>query len=108
MSYQFGDIVLLRFPFTNGVGFKQRPAVVLADTQDGDLLMARVTSRIRNGPREVTIQDWQTAGLLRPSQIRIHKIASLEVLLVVRSMGTLSLTDLEDLRIAVRQFWSTV
>lgn len=108
MSYRFSDIVLLRFPFTNGVGFKQRPAVVLADTQDGDLLVARITSRIRSGPHEVTIHDWQAAGLLRPSQIRIHKLASLDAALVLRRMGTMGVGDAGQLRLTIRQFWTNL
>ncbi|MCY7351320.1 MAG: type II toxin-antitoxin system PemK/MazF family toxin [Cytophagaceae bacterium] len=108
MSYSFGEIVLLRFPFTDGTGFKQRPAVVLKDTQDGDLLVARVTSRLRSGPYELSIQDWQMTGLLRPSQIRIHKIASLEVSLVVRSIRSLSVTDFSELRRGLEQFWTNL
>ncbi|MBC7890666.1 MAG: type II toxin-antitoxin system PemK/MazF family toxin [Sphingobacteriaceae bacterium] len=108
MSHSFGEIVLLRFPFTDGRGFKQRPAVVLKDAQDGDLLVARVTSRLRSEPYEVLIQDWQAAGLLQPSQIRIHKIASLEISLVVRNLGTLSASDLAELRRVTEEFWTSL
>ncbi len=30
MGYEFGDIVLVRFPFTSQTAFKQRPAVVVS------------------------------------------------------------------------------
>jgi mRNA interferase MazF len=108
MKYQFGDIVLLRFPFTNGLGYKQRPAVVLIDTQDGDVLVARVTSRLRTGLYEIPIQNWQAAGLLKPSQVRIHKVASLDISLVLRNMGALSPADLRPLRQAIQHVWTNL
>jgi len=30
MPYEFGDVVLVRFPFTNLAAFKQRPACVVS------------------------------------------------------------------------------
>jgi hypothetical protein len=33
----FGDIVLLKFPFTDGQISKKRPALVINDFADGDL-----------------------------------------------------------------------
>ena len=42
-TYQPGDVVLLAFPFTDGVRQKQRPALVLLDTGDPDIVVARIT-----------------------------------------------------------------
>jgi len=35
----FGDIVLLRFPFTDGNTFKRRPALIINDCIDGDIIV---------------------------------------------------------------------
>ncbi len=43
---EFGDIVLLEFPFTDGQQSKKRPALVLLDTQDGDMIVCRITSKL--------------------------------------------------------------
>jgi hypothetical protein len=32
-----GDIILLKFPFTDGVGYKRRPALVIRNFEDGDI-----------------------------------------------------------------------
>ncbi len=40
--YQPGEIVLLLFPFTDMGGAKRRPALVLLDTGDIDIVVARV------------------------------------------------------------------
>ncbi len=42
-SYAAGDIVLLKFPFTDASGSKRRPARLLLDTGDDDIVVARVT-----------------------------------------------------------------
>lgn len=40
----FGDVVLLRFPYTDGKIYKRRPALVIRDTRDGDIIVSRITS----------------------------------------------------------------
>ncbi|MCX6843143.1 MAG: hypothetical protein NTX53_12765 [candidate division WOR-3 bacterium] len=42
-SYSAGDVVLLEFPFTDTSGSKRRPALILHDTGDDDIVVARVT-----------------------------------------------------------------
>jgi mRNA interferase MazF len=45
-AYAAGDIVLLQFPFTDTAGSKRRPALVLLDTGDDDIVVARVTGQL--------------------------------------------------------------
>jgi mRNA interferase MazF len=85
----FGDIVLLKFPFTNTQGFKKRPAVVIKDTNDGDIVLCRITSKIYDSPFDFPLKQWEKYGLRLPSVIRIHKIATLEKSLVELKMGKL-------------------
>jgi len=84
---------LLLFPYTQGVGGKQRPALVLLDAGDDDLVLARVTSQAGASAFDVALQDWQAAGLLLPSWVRLHKLATLEKQLVKRQLGQLTLED---------------
>ncbi len=44
MQFEPGDLVLLAFPFTSETAAKQRPALVLLDSGDDELLVARVTT----------------------------------------------------------------
>ena len=51
MPFDFGDVVLVRFPFTNQTAFKQRPAVVVSkrtysETRPDVVIMA-ITSQFR-------------------------------------------------------------
>ena len=71
-SYDQGDIVLVRFVFTEETGAKRRPAVIVStsDYQDGrqEAIMAAITSNVdRLLIGDHLIADWQEAGLLFPS-----------------------------------------
>ena len=99
----FGDVVLLKFPFTDGQQFKKRPALVLLDTQDGDIIVCRITSKLHHTAFDVVIQEWQTAGLRLPSVVRIHKIATLEKNMVLAKLGMINEQDKESIRQVVKR-----
>ena len=80
----FGDIVLLKFPFTDNNTFKKRPALIINDFKDGDIIVCRITSQIYQTGNDVFIDDWKKCGLKLSSVIRVHKLATLEKLLDVR------------------------
>ena len=69
-SLQFGDVVLVPFPFTDQATLKKRPAVVVSSASYNhakpDLILMAVTSQFRPAPTlgEVWLQDWKAAGLL--------------------------------------------
>src|SRR5690554_6811272 len=74
----FGDIVLLKFPFTDGKSFKKRPALIINDYDDGDIIVCRITSQIYDTTNDHYLDNWNDAGLKLPSVIRVHKIATLD------------------------------
>ena len=73
-----GEIVLVMFPFTDMVRAKRRPALILLNAGDDDILIARVTSAPAAGEVDVTLTAWSAAGLLLRSTVRLHKLATLE------------------------------
>jgi len=85
--YKLGDVVLVKFPFTNNLGFKKRPALVIRDTNDGDVVVCRITSKLYNSPYDINLMNWQQSGLQLPSVIRAHKIASLEKNMIDKKLG---------------------
>jgi len=93
-----GSIVLLRFPFTDGIGFKRRPALVLKDCEDGDVLVCRITSKIYNSKYDIYLNDWLKFGLKLPSVVRIHKMATLEIDMIEAIMGTIDNIILSEIR----------
>jgi len=86
----FGEIVLLKFPFTGRKKYKKRPALILLDTNDGDIIVCRITSKLYYTEYDFKVESWKECGLKLPSVIRLHKIASLEKNLVEQTIGTIS------------------
>jgi len=106
--YQPGELVLLLFPFTGTQGTKRRPALVLLDTGDADIVVARVTSQARQSPYDVEVTDWRGAGLRLQSIVRLHKLATLEKASVDRSLGTLTAADWATVRAMVQRMWLSI
>jgi mRNA-degrading endonuclease toxin of MazEF toxin-antitoxin module len=52
MTYEFGDVVLVRFPFTSQTDFKQRPAVVVSkkayNSARPDAVIMAITSQLHS------------------------------------------------------------
>jgi mRNA interferase MazF len=71
-GFEFGDLVLVAFPFSDQLGNKKRPAVVVSsdayNRQRPDVILMAVTSQVRRarGFGDVVIRDWERAGLLSP------------------------------------------
>ena len=101
--YRPGEIVLVRFPFTSGSGTKKRPALVILDTGDNDLVVARITTHSSVGPFDISLDDWRAAGLLAPSNARLHKLATLEKSDIHRRLGQLQPADRQSIGAALRR-----
>lgn len=103
MAHQFGDVVLVPFPFTDQSASKQRPGVIVSSLAyhraRRDLILMPITSQVRGSGDfgEVIVQDWQSAALLRPSAIK-PVIATFDRSLIRKVMGRLSPRDQQSLR----------
>ena len=102
-AYQFGEVVLVPFPYTDQSTAKQRPAVVVSSTryhaERPDLILMAITSQQRSEPAigELAVRSWQAAGLLKPSAIK-PILTTLEQRLVRRRLGLLDDNDRAALR----------
>ena len=106
-GYEFGDVVLVPFPFTDQTGTKQRPAVVISAAsyhrERRDLIIMAVTSRAARSATvsEVVVTAWQQAGLLKASVVK-PVIATIEKQVVRRKLGRLAKEDRQQLQNALR------
>jgi mRNA interferase MazF len=102
-GYEFGDVVLVPFPFTDQSTTKRRPAVVVSSNayqrERRDLIILAVTSQRRSTATlgEATVAHWKEAGLLKPSVLK-PVVATLEQGLVLRKLGRLGEQDQRALR----------
>jgi mRNA interferase MazF len=106
MNFEFGDVVLVPFPFTSQAAFKKRPAVVVSshayNAAKADVIVMAITSQLHATATfgEVWIHDWKAASLLKSSAIK-PVFATLEQSLVIRRLGVLGATDKNALRHAI-------
>ncbi len=102
-GYEFGDTILVPFPFSDLTAVKKRPAVVVNSrnyqSQRPDLLILAITSQASASPTalESAIVGWREAGLLKPSVLK-PVVATIEKSLVLRRLGRLAESDSRALR----------
>ena len=100
MNLSRGDVVLIEFPFSLGIGSKFRPALVvqsealngkLTDTivvgiSSKTMLADKEPSHVFVDPKSV---EGMSSGLLQPSVIKCHRIYTIEQTAVRRILGSL-------------------
>jgi mRNA interferase MazF len=102
-DYEFGDVVLVPFVFTNHTTSKKRPAVVASSSiynrNRPDVVVMAVTSQLRPSALfgDVLITEWKDAGLLKPSVIK-PIFATIEKGLLLRKLGRLCKVDRNSLQ----------
>ncbi|HEX5103519.1 MAG TPA: type II toxin-antitoxin system PemK/MazF family toxin [Pirellulaceae bacterium] len=92
-TYAPGEIVLVDFPFVSGAAAALRPALVVLDTGDSDVVLARITTKSHTSGHDVAIADWRGAGLRAASFVRLHKLATAEKPTVFKRLGSLQPPD---------------
>jgi mRNA interferase MazF len=103
MPFDFGNVVLVPFPFTSQTASKKRPAVIVSGSAYNrakpDIVVMAITSQFRpvQALGEAWLSDWQAAGLLKPSVVK-PVFATLEQRLVLRTLGSLSAIDTAAVR----------
>ena len=106
-AYNFGDVILVPFPFTDQSQGKQRPAVIVSSSryhaERPDLILMAITSQVHSPPAfgEASVRDWHSAGLLKPSVIK-PVLATLEQRLVRKTLGRFTEIDRSALTATVR------
>ncbi len=105
-TYSQGEVILTEIAFSGEPGRKRRPAVIISCNEFNNggikMIVAAITSNIsppfRRG--DLLIDDWQDAGLVKPSSVR-GVIATVDRQDVVRIMGRLSDGDFDRVMSAV-------
>jgi len=91
-KYKFGDIVLVIFYQTDG-SKKQRPALVVLDAGDDDIVLAPITTTERKSKGDYKIKNWKQSGLLLDSWLRLAKIVCLSKKDISIKLGVFSVND---------------
>lgn len=98
-SFEQGEIVLARFPFTDLAGTKVRPVVVLRDldevTGSDDVIVCAISSQLSPKSSDVVSLTQDTVEFLptnlkASSEIRVSKIFTCDRKIIARRLGTLA------------------
>lgn len=92
-----GDIILIPFPFTDLSGNKNRPALILFDSDD-DVTVCFITTRLKwQSEFDIPVQPTLLNGIKKPSLIRLSKIATIDKELILGKLGVLDDDYVESL-----------
>jgi len=87
---QKGEIVLVKFPFTDLSGTKVRPALLLKIIEEDVLLMFITTNLLANNGFDIVLQPSLQNGLKRLSLLKVCKLVVLNNTLVYGRLGYLT------------------
>ncbi len=98
INYEFGDVVLVSFPFTDQSLNKKRPAIVVSSNNYNkkrpDIILMAATSHIKSSKSfgEVSILKWKEAGFIKPSVIK-PIFTTIDKKLIIKKLGKLRTED---------------
>jgi mRNA interferase MazF len=104
----FGDVVVVPFPFVNRPIAKRRPAMVLSNARfnddNGQTVVTMITSALSSSwPSDIAIEDALSAGLAHASTIR-WKLFTVPNELILRRAGSLATADRRRALSAARRY----
>jgi mRNA interferase MazF len=96
-SYKKGEIVLVSFPFAEGIMQKIRPAIIISSLVHDVYLVSYITSKITedNITYQVTLEPSLVNNLKVTSVAHINRLTSITESDIVRSLGELEQSEKE-------------
>lgn len=101
MSYKTGDIVLVKFPFTNLKKSKKRPVIVVKSENDlNDIVCFQITSNCeQSNLLEIGNDDLADSTLPLKSYIKYDKCFTINVDIVDKNIAKVNISLLDKLKI---------
>lgn len=100
INYKKWEVILVPFPFTDLTTIKKRPALIIShnDYNKADnLVIALITSNIRENNEDYKIVKWSEAGFPKESVIRM-KFATVDKSIIVKKLGKLKKEDIDSFK----------
>jgi mRNA interferase MazF len=100
MSYKIGDIILVKFPFTNLTNFKKRPVVVIKDENNlGDIVCFQITSKsTQSNLLKIQTNDISKGKLVLKSYIKYDKCFTISSEVVDKKIAEIDINILAKLK----------
>ena len=94
-----GDVVLVRFPFSDLSQQKLRPALVLADAGQDDFILCQITSQPYSDQRAIKLEqsNFASGQLIKTSYVRPARLFTANVGIIERAVAHLKPEVREDI-----------
>ena len=109
-NYKSGDVVLVEVVFSEGIGSKKRPALVISSNHYNrsrhEVVIAAITSNIKRELfGDTKIENWREAGLIYPSLVTAI-VQTIKANMIVKKLGYLSQQDFNKVKNNLRKSMS--
>ena len=107
-NFREGDIVILELPFTDLIGRKLRPVLVLSSERlneiSRDLIVAKISSSQQLEDFEVVLkpEDLEEGKLKKISYIHCHSIFTVEKNLILKKVGRIKDEKLNEVKSIIK------
>ncbi|HVK96413.1 MAG TPA: type II toxin-antitoxin system PemK/MazF family toxin [Flavisolibacter sp.] len=102
---QKGDIVLIKFPFTDLSGNKLRPAVILINSK-ADVTVSFISSQLNwQETNDVLLTPSSLNGIKKTSLIKLNKIATIDKVLMIGKIGAITSTEMIKVNESLKQLF---
>jgi|SRR3989344_5984861 len=93
-----GDVIVLSFPFSDLSSSKKRPALVLSNIVDNDLILCQITSQQRFDKSSIPLEDsdFKKGKLSLISNIRPNKLFTADKEIIDYKIGSLNEKKLKE------------
>jgi len=112
LNFREGDIVIMELPFTDLIGKKLRPVLVLSSEKlniiSRDLIVTKISSSQQLKDFEVKLkpEDLEEGKLKKVSYIHCHSIFTVEKNLIVKKVGRLKIEKLNKVKIIIKEIFN--
>jgi mRNA interferase MazF len=109
LKFEQGDVVLLELPFTNYIGSKLRPVLVVSSNElnslGDDLIVLKITSKthFREFQVELTQEDLLEGKLKKKSYIDCSSVFTVEKSLVIKRIAKLTPEKLQEVKSTLKR-----
>ena len=103
--YKFGHVILVGFPHTDLHTISKRPAAILYDSGDKDVLVTRITSQKYTTESDYKVQNWKECGLITESYIRLGKLATIDKSHILKPLGVLNDLEIEQMKAILKKIF---
>lgn len=106
-NYKQRDIVLVDFGFSEEMGSKKRPALIISGEvyhhSRHEVIVMAITSNVKRSlVGDTRIDEWKSAGLLYPSLVA-GIIRTIKHTMVIRKLGVLSQYDFQKVQSSIKR-----